>query len=166
MKIDRYVAVEVRAFGRGMQKLFEGVSEVFSAIGADEPERLELEKAKWKKNGTGDVPATDAPEESTEVDTAAEDSGAAQAENSTDDSADIPVVANADSQAEEKPVKKSTEATTITQDDITKIILRKIKNDRSNNEKIGKLLQNYGVKAVSDLPTEKYEAFLTDIAAI
>ena len=53
-----------------------------------------------------------------------------------------------------------------TQDDITKIIVRKIKQDRSNNEKIGVILKTYGVSKVSDLPAAKYEAFLTDISQI
>ena len=55
---------------------------------------------------------------------------------------------------------------TVTQDDITKIIVRKIKQDRSNNEKIGAILKTYGVAKVSDLPAAKYEAFLTDISQI
>ena len=57
-------------------------------------------------------------------------------------------------------------ATTVTQDDITKIIVQKIKADRSNNGKIGQLLKNYGAARVSELPAEKYEAFITELAAI
>ncbi len=56
--------------------------------------------------------------------------------------------------------------TTVTLDDITKIIVRKVKQNRSNNEKIGAILKTYGVSRVSDLPTEKYEAFVTDLSQI
>ena len=54
----------------------------------------------------------------------------------------------------------------VTVDDITKIIVRKVKQDRSNNEKIGSILKTYGVARVSELPTAKYEAFLTDISQL
>ena len=57
-------------------------------------------------------------------------------------------------------------ASTVTQDDITRIIVQKIKQNRSNNEKIGAILKSYGVAKVSDLPAAKYEAFVTDLSAI
>ena len=57
-------------------------------------------------------------------------------------------------------------ATSVTEDDITRIIVRKIKQDRSNNEKIGSILRTYGAAKVSDLPAGKYEAFLTDVSQL
>ena len=67
---------------------------------------------------------------------------------------------------DEPPAETSPVVSTVTQDDITKIIVRKIKQDRSNNEKIGAILKTYGVAKVSDLPASKFEAFLTDISQI
>ena len=58
------------------------------------------------------------------------------------------------------------QVSSVTQDDITKIIVQKIKQNRSNNEKIGAILKTYGVAKVSDLPASRYEAFLTDLSAI
>ncbi len=55
---------------------------------------------------------------------------------------------------------------TITKDDITAVIVAKIKKKRDNNEKIGQLLKTYGVAQLSDLPAEKYEAFLADVSQI
>ena len=55
---------------------------------------------------------------------------------------------------------------TLTEDDLTKIIVRKIKQNRSNNEKIGAILRTYGVSKVSELPVSKYEAFLTDVSQL
>ena len=55
---------------------------------------------------------------------------------------------------------------TVTADDITKVIVRKIKQDRSNNEKVGAILKTYGVAKVSELPVARYEAFLTDISQL
>ena len=64
------------------------------------------------------------------------------------------------------PVPASDQTQTVTVDDITKIIVRKVKQDRTNNEKIGSILKTYGVARVSELPTAKYEAFLTDISQL
>ena len=79
-----------------------------------------------------------------------------------------------DTSQKEEPPDKSTEPPAeqkprvpiLTKDDITSVIVAKIKQKRSNNEKIGQLLKAYGVGALSDLPAEKYEAFLTDISQL
>ena len=60
----------------------------------------------------------------------------------------------------------TTAMNTVTEDDLTKIIVRKIKQNRSNNEKIGAILRTYGVSKVSELPVSKYEAFLTDVSQL
>ena len=57
-------------------------------------------------------------------------------------------------------------AVTITKDEITAVIVAKIKKKRDNNEKIGQLLKTYGVAQLSDLPAEKFEAFLADVSQI
>lgn len=64
------------------------------------------------------------------------------------------------------PTQQKPHVSILTKDDITSVIVAKIKQKRSNNEKIGQLLQAYGVGALSDLPAEKYEAFLTDISRL
>ena len=62
--------------------------------------------------------------------------------------------------AAEKPESK------VSKDDLTKIIVQKIKRDRSNNQKIGEILKNYGAAKVSELHVSKYEAFLTELSAL
>ena len=57
---------------------------------------------------------------------------------------------------EEKPQKPGNTARPITTDDITRIIVRKIKQNKDNNEKIGQVLKTYGVERVSDLKPEQY----------
>ena len=69
-------------------------------------------------------------------------------------------------EAEPQVEQKAAPAVTITKDDITAVIVGKIKKKRSNNEKIGQLLKAYGCKELSALPPEKYEAFLTDISQL
>lgn len=66
--------------------------------------------------------------------------------------------------AEAEP--KAVPVVTITRDDLTAVIVGKIKKKRSNNEKIGQLLKAYGCKELSALPPEKYEVFLTDISQL
>ena len=83
-----------------------------------------------------------------------------------------PAVEEADAEKQAAPEKEKVQDTapdqpqSVTVDDITKIIVRKVKQDRSNNEKIGSILKTYGVARVSELPTAKYEAFLTDISQL
>ena len=57
-------------------------------------------------------------------------------------------------------------AVNISKDEITAVIVAKIKQKRSNNEKIGQLLKTYGVGQLSELPASKYEAFLADISQL
>ena len=71
-----------------------------------------------------------------------------------------------DPQAETASTKEQKTTPSVTQDDITKIIVQKLKKDRSNNEKIGAILKTYGAAKVSELPAEKYEAFLTDLSQL
>ena len=72
----------------------------------------------------------------------------------------------AEKKTEEKPQKSGSTVRSITTDDITKIIVRKIKQNKANNERIGLVLKTYGVGRVSDLKPEQYEAFITDLAAL
>lgn len=65
-----------------------------------------------------------------------------------------------------KKEEKAQPASTVTADDITKIIVQKIKQNRSNSEKIGSILKTYGAVKVSELSADKYEAFLTDVSQL
>lgn len=76
-----------------------------------------------------------------------------------------PVDDGEDAEVKKEPVKEAP-VPSVTQDDITKIIVQKIKQNHSNNEKIGQILKTYGVSKVSELPADKYEAFVTDLSAI
>ena len=67
---------------------------------------------------------------------------------------------------EQPPQKEKEQASSVTADDLTKIIVQKIKQKRSNSEKIGAILKTYGVAKVSELPPDKYEAFITDVSQL
>lgn len=69
-------------------------------------------------------------------------------------------------EAKSKETEKPQPASTVTADDITKIIVQKIKQNRSNSEKIGSILKTYGAVKVSELSADQYEAFLTDVSQL
>ena len=100
----------------------------------------------------------------------AEDTGAGTVDGDAgaDDApvADTAGAIEAEQNAAKGEPKAEPATSSVTQDDITKIIVQKLKKDRSNNEKIGAILKTYGVAKVSELPAEKYEAFLTDLSQL
>ena len=62
--------------------------------------------------------------------------------------------------------KKKQEQTTLTADDLIRVVTQKIKQNRANKEKVLALLKSYGAAKVSDIPADKYEAFLTDVSQL
>jgi len=114
-----------------------------------------------------DTPSTmeETPKEPTE-EAQAEESPAEEAKKELSDfpvdpADDLPFDVDTGQKAEpEQP------AVNISKDDITSVIVAKIKQKRSNNEKIGQLLKTYGVGQLSELPAAKYEAFLADISQL
>lgn len=101
-------------------------------------------------------------EEAPAEETSAADETKEELPDFPDDSADdLPFDLDTTQKAEpEQP------AVTISKDEITAVIVAKIKQKRSNNEKIGQLLKTYGVGQLSELPASKYEAFLADISQL
>lgn len=85
-----------------------------------------------------------------------------------DDFEEILVADDLPWETNEQPKKeeKAQPASTVTADDITKIIVQKIKQNRSNSEKIGSILKTYGAVKVSELSADQYEAFLTDVSQL
>lgn len=103
-------------------------------------------------------PTEDAPAEET---SAADEAKEELSDFPVDPADDLPFDVDTGQKAEpEQP------AVTISKDDITSVIVAKIKQKRSNNEKIGQLLKTYGVGQLSELSAAKYEAFLTDISQL
>lgn len=147
-----------------------------------------------KKNHKGDVPAEEPAEAPMEEEPAAEDdtnSGSSVEETTAEGDSTESESADGEAEDRDSPVDdadalpwnedtgqkdtastepqsepKAAHAVTITKDDLTAVIVGKIKKKRSNNEKIGQLLKAYGCKELSALPPEKYEAFLTDISQL
>ena len=64
------------------------------------------------------------------------------------------------------PAKKQEPASELTADDLIKVVTGKIKKNRANKDKVLALLKSYGAAKVSDIPQDKYEAFLTDVSQL
>ena len=64
------------------------------------------------------------------------------------------------------PAKKQEPASELTADDLIKVVTGKIKQNRANKVKVLALLKSYGAAKVSDIPQDKYEAFLTDVSQL
>lgn len=128
--------------------------------------RKKLGKRPRKQEQDTSPVTEETPKEPTEEAPAEESPAAEEAKEELpdfpDDSADdLPFDVDTTQKAEpEQP------AVTISKDEITAVIVAKIKQKRSNNEKIGQLLKTYGVGQLSELPAAKYEAFLADISQL
>ncbi|HOO07235.1 MAG TPA: hypothetical protein P5092_11760 [Ruminococcus sp.] len=64
------------------------------------------------------------------------------------------------------PAKKQEPASELTADDLIRVVTQKIKQNRANKDKVLTLLKSYGAAKVSDIPQDKYEAFLTDLSQL
>lgn len=157
------IAVDARKLSQGLKMTFEGMAMVFDSLGVNVAEpTVKVEDAKAA------APADTASAEKA--------GGVEQIKSEEPDMAQEAEVQNAATEAETVGAAEDTAAeaqpdaseptSAVSLDDITKIIVQKIKQNRSNNEKIGSILKSYGVAKVGDLPVSKYEAFLTDLSAI
>ncbi len=151
--IDEPLQVSYSKFSDGVKMVFLGVMEMLESIKPSHARTL------VEQIINRDEPENTAPEKGA--------SDAIETTDAADAGSDAPP-ADGSVPADGSPVEKEAPAPppTITLDDITKVIVAKIKQKRSNNEAIGKLLAVYGAGKVSDLKPEKYEAFLTDISQI
>ena len=153
---NNLVMVDLAELGRGLETTFMGVAMVFGSLGKSDAE------IKTALSGVAMPPV--GATESAEPTEPAEKSVEAEAETPNDAVAETPK-SPGPKQEGDIPATPGA-AGSVSADDITKVIVAKIKQKRSNNAKIGALLKTYGVEKVSSLPEEKYEAFLTDISQL
>ena len=139
------VLVDAELLSQGLKTAFTGIAMVFDSLGASGA--ADEIKAAQEAQPAPTVPAVS--QVSHGVD-----------ENDQEEAEDLPF------NPEPKEPDKPSPAPAVTIDDITKVIVAKIKKKRDNNARIGALLKSYGVEKVSSLPPEKYEAFLTDISEL
>ena len=159
------VTVDAYKLGQALRMTFEGVALVFDALGTDTDldGLVKTDQIDGKDVQKEAESACDSGHGETTVDPADKSEEAAgETGLPWNGHMDLAV---ADKAAEE-PKAVPEETSKITMDDVTKIIVQKIKKNRSNNEKIGQILKAYGVAKVGELPDTKYEAFLTDLSEL
>ena len=152
--IDEPLVVQYSKFSDGLKTVFLGVMEMLESV--TPRQRMVLLEPIISQEGESNGNETQAPAGTDPTNDAAgiTDPGDGPVPDETADS--VGTVAD----SEEGTVSS------VTVDDITKVIVAKIKQKRSNNELIGKLLTSYNVGKVSELKPSQYEAFLTDISQI
>ena len=147
------VPVDAKKLIDGLSTIFGGVIQLLAAM---EP-NMAKELADMAING---VPKETAPEELTPDDF-----------EEIISSDDLPW----DTEPEEKPkeqpkkkapAKKQEPASELTADDLIRVVTQKIKQNRANKDKVLAMLKSYGAAKVSDIPADKYEAFLTDLSQL
>ena len=162
------ITVDAGKLSQGLKHTFEGVAMVFDSLGMQvdigNPADIDMKVEETTVDKVEKVEKPEPVAETKEVLVAAEKEAEAKVEPTPvkEEVAEEP-------KAEPKaPVENKTTPSTpsISVDDITKIIVQKIKQNRKNNEKIGAILKSYGASKVGELPEDKYEAFLTDLSAI
>ena len=189
-KLERNVhaiLIDAHKLSRGLKKTFEGISIIFDSLGINNEGLLMPTSLAPSASSVGTADTANTAASGNDAQTTIEVSGgkklneAEQSENSgtleaveqVEQPAQVKEVAQA-AQAEgteETPevseVSEAEEAnSSITYDDITKIIVEKIKQDTANNKKIEAIVNNYGVSMVSQLPKSKYEAFMAELASL
>ena len=152
------ITVDAGKLSQGLKATFEGVAMVFDSIGVPvdigNPADIDMKAEKTM------VENPELAAETKEVPVAAEKKEEVSSETTS-------VKEEPKSEPEALVEDKTSTATpSVSVDDITKIIVQKIKQNRKNNEKIGAILKTYGASKVGELPEDKYEAFLTDLSAI
>lgn len=174
------VPVDPAKLSQGLKTTFLGVSLIFDSLGASEAALGQFTKdgsaAEAVSDGIvamqqvekrmGDAEAADKPAEAAPAESAPGKPAEAVSDTHAADASPAPAAGAPSNAVQDKPTPEEQHAPSVTVDDITKVIVAKIKQKRSNNEAIGKLLKAYGAAKVSELDPAKYEAFLTDISQL
>ncbi len=142
--------IQTQRIVNGINLMFAGIGEILSAM---EPDMAKAVQALAKPTAApGDL---DDYEEILAADEVPWDTEPEQADTSQ------PV-----EKSKPKKAANKTEQTELSADDLIRVVTQKIKKNRSNKEKVLALLKSYGAAKVSDIPADKYEAFLTDVSQL
>lgn len=146
--------VQTQRIVNGINLMFAGIGEILSAM---EPDMAKAVQALAKCNAAPEEINPDDFEEIISADDLPWDTEPEQAEQQE---------APKEQPKKKAAPKKKQEQTALTADDLIRVVTQKIKKDRSNKEKVLALLKSYGAAKVSDIPQDKYEAFLTDVSQL
>lgn len=163
----------VTDFQEGMQMVLRGYSRVFSALAGMEP----------GVTNTSTVPG-DSTEDSISIDAASTPDAEKQEKTpekapektpeKTPEKASAAPEETKPSKKTKKPATESKEenaqnqdaSSTISYDDLKRVVIAKIEQKQENNQKIGELVKKYDVKNIGELDAKQREAFMSELAAI
>jgi hypothetical protein len=155
-KAGQTVSVDITKLGMGMKTIFSGCAMLFESLGVQGEALQQL-------NGLTDTAMKEeqAGSSSKQTKQAAVDTPAKELPLKEDA---LPWNTEAAASAEKAPNEPP--AVSITSDDLLKVASQKITTNRKNSPKIKALLTSYGCAAISDIPDDKREAFLNDLAQL
>lgn len=154
------VTVDLTELSRGLETALTGAAMIFGSLGAGDvlPDAGSIPvsegAAREEAAADGMKTAMEKGKETVKEEPLERDNGA------------VPTEGRTSVQDDPSAGRTAQEAPAVTADDITKVIVAKIRQDRGSNEKIAALLRAYGADRVSALPADRYEAFLTDVSRL
>ena len=165
------IVVDVRKLSVGLKTTFEGISAIFDSLGM----RFDIQQVTENLTSNNAIPNTQVSEkqsphgnslsESNRITSMTETGGENTASNVSSEIREMTDTLEQVERNENIPSSKSAKSS-ISLDDITKVIVEKIKQNRGNREKIEAIVLNYGVSVISQLAEAKYEAFLAELASL
>lgn len=155
-------SIDAAKLGKGLNTIFKGYAMIFEAM-AEQVELLSSvisQKAAVGKIIMEELDNVATPSTDKEAKDAKEDDSTHPWDNAAENTV-----------ASDKDVAKPSQSmkvreVTITVDDLLKVAAQKITTNRKNSPKIKALLTSYGCTAISEIPEEKREAFLNDLAQL
>lgn len=157
--------IDAAKLGRGLNSVFKGYALIFEAI-AEQAEFLGVEPM-VKEVKEFEMASETAAFRDPSPKTVANNTGSE--EESASDGEKLPWEKqpdDADTGAEAAAKETVSQPAVITTDDLLKVAAQKITTNRKNSPKIKSLLTSYGCGAISQLPEDKREAFLNDLAQL
>ena len=176
IKNDRKDVVDQGGITVSMSKLVDGIATVFAGV-VDMLGALDAGTAKKitagfaQESGAGDRQPTQAKKEGTNSGTeetgGAVDPGADVAADTAHDAHNAPLGADISAPAvAEKPAQKDAAASSVTVDDVARVVVQKVKANPGINDKVRALVNAHGAQRVTELKPDTFEAFLTDLAQL
>ena len=152
------VNVKLSKMVDGVFYIFAGVMEILRSLDPSEAKKFVSEFAN----------APDAADDASEL---ANRVNNKTAQTTAPPAADTSAVQTAEKQPEPTPAQASTPASessvpSLTVDDITRIVVQKMKQNPGINDKIRALVNAHGAEKVTELAPSEYEAFLTDLSQL
>ena len=168
------ILVNPQKLSQGLTRTFEGISIIFASLGSKldvtdlngQVTQIAEEKATATETVTAKQATAESIKSTESVEKAEKSTQSEQTEISEHAQSTEPATASKPTEQAEQVKPSEPTKSSITLDDITKVIVEKIKQDRGNRERIEAIVHEYGVSVISQLDEANYEAFLAELASL